>query len=108
MSAEHDWGFSPQSPDQDIPPTVSESKYETALANPAHVYSHPRAVVRDESLDKSQKREILESWGAKAIHLQKSEAEGFDRGEKSLLLEISSALKALASPEQSADKADAA
>ena len=107
MSAEHDWGLSPQSPDKDIPPTVSESKYETALANPTHVYDHPRAVVRDESLDKPQKREILVSWAAEAIHLHESEAEGFDGGEKSLLPEIKNALKALANTEQS-DKADAA
>ena len=107
MSAEHDWGFSPQSQDEEMPARVSESRYKTALTNPTQVYDHPRAVAQDKSLDKPQKLEILESWAAEAIHLQESEAEGFDGREKSLLSEINNVLKAMASPEQS-DKADAA
>lgn len=107
MSEEHEWGFSPQSQDEEISTHVSESRYTTALAHPTHVYDHPRAVVRDESLDKPQKREILVSWAAEAIQLHESEAEVFDSGEQSLLPEIKNALKALANTEQS-DKADAA
>ncbi|MDJ0958349.1 MAG: hypothetical protein QNI91_15890 [Arenicellales bacterium] len=107
MSAEHDWGFSPQSQDEEIPAHVSESRYKTALTNPTQVYDRPRAVVQDKSLEKSQKLKILESWAAEAIRLRESETEGFDGDEKSLLSEINNVLKALVSLEQS-DKADAA
>jgi hypothetical protein len=68
------------------------SRYREALRTPSEVYERPAAVVLDESLDDSQKLEILSHWEAEAVQLQESEAEGFDGGEKSLLSEIKRAI----------------
>jgi hypothetical protein len=68
------------------------SRYREALRTPSEVYERPAAVVLDESLDDSQKLEILSHWEAEAVQLQESEGEGFDGGEKSLLSEIKRAI----------------
>ncbi|MEX2125780.1 MAG: hypothetical protein WD795_17965 [Woeseia sp.] len=72
-----------------------DSKYRHALRMPSDVYARPAAVVQDETLDDSQKLEVLSHWEAEAIQLQESEGEGFDGGERSLLAEIKCAISEL-------------
>lgn len=72
-----------------------QSKYETALKSAPSVYGRPENVLQDETLTHEQKREVLLSWEADAIHLQESAAEGFAGGERSELDEVMQALAAL-------------
>jgi hypothetical protein len=74
---------------------TNDSRYHEALISPSEVYDDPRAVLRDETLSDSQKREILEHWEAEAVRLQESEAEGFTGGERTALADIKKALKEL-------------
>jgi hypothetical protein len=72
-----------------------DSRYHQALRTPSAVYDLPAAVLRDGSLDHSQKLEILSHWEAEAVQLQESEGEGMGGGEKSLLGEIKRAIAEL-------------
>jgi hypothetical protein len=72
-----------------------DSRYHEALRTPSEVYDQPAAVLRDGSLDDSQKLEILSHWEAEAVQLQESEGEGMGGGEKSLLGEIKRAIAEL-------------
>ena len=74
------------------------SRYRQALRTPSEVYDRPAAVLRDRSLDDSQKLEILSHWEAEAVQLQESEGEGMGGGEKSLLGEIKRAIAELKEP----------
>jgi hypothetical protein len=69
-----------------------DSEYRKALRTPSEVYGRPMEVVRDGTLDDSQKLEILTHWEAEAVQLQESEAEGFGGGERSFLTEIKDAI----------------
>lgn len=75
-------------------------EYSTALRDPALVFAHPRDVLSEASLTGEQKRAILESWERDAIHLQESEAEGFNGGEGSRLDAVVSALEKLAAEQE--------
>jgi hypothetical protein len=70
----------------------NDSRYQQALRTPSETYERPSAVLRDDSLDRSQKLEILTHWESEAVQLQESEAEGFGGGERSLLGEIKRAI----------------
>jgi hypothetical protein len=74
---------------------IEHSMYQRALRTPSECYERPAAVLRDETLDDSQKLEILTHWESEAIQLQESEGEGLSGGERSLLSEIKRALAEL-------------
>jgi hypothetical protein len=67
-----------------------------AMANPVGIFGHPENVLKNESLTKSQKREVLLRWKAEAVHMQESDAEGFGGGERSRIDEITQAIGKLA------------
>ena len=69
--------------------------FKDALENPSLAFPSPEAVIDNTSFSNAQKREILESWEAEAIHLQESESEGFGGGERSQLDDVKRALDAL-------------
>jgi len=72
------------------------TNFQEALGNPQAVYERPGDVLRDTSLNHAQKRKVLLSWEAEAIHMQESDAEGFSGGEHSHLDDIVCALERLA------------
>jgi hypothetical protein len=74
---------------------IEHSNYQKALRSPSECYARPAAVLHDETLDDSQKLEILTHWESEAIQLQESEGEGLGGGERSLLSEIKRALAEL-------------
>jgi len=74
-----------------------DSRYQQALLTPSETYERPADVLRDDTLNRRQKLEILTHWESEAVQLQASEAEGFAGGERSLLDEIKQALDDLRS-----------
>ncbi|MDQ8186858.1 hypothetical protein [Pelagicoccus sp. SDUM812002] len=68
-------------------------KFMEAKKNPGASYSRPLEVLTDDELSQDEKRKVLESWKAEAIHLEESSGEGFGGGERSNLDEIAEALK---------------
>ena len=72
-----------------------QTNLQEAINNPLQVFGSPESVLRDDSLTKDQKRQVLESWEADAIRLQDSEAEGFAGGERSQLDAVMDALESL-------------
>ena len=73
----------------------SNTHFEKVRANPAHYYSSPLDLVEDDSLTCEQKISILKFWESEAIHIQESEAEGFQGGETSKLDTIKQAIDLL-------------
>jgi hypothetical protein len=51
------------------------SKFEQALLNPTNVYQNPMDVVKDDSLTRDQKIQILHQWEYDARELQVAEEE---------------------------------
>jgi hypothetical protein len=72
-----------------------KSVKDESKSNPARMYSKPAAILSDATLTNAKKREILERWKAEAVHMQESDAEGFNGGERSHLDEITAALEQL-------------
>lgn len=77
-----------------------KTKFETAKANPSGIYDSPKQVLNDDTFTDDEKRMILIAWKSEAIYMQKSEAEGFEGGENSLLDSIESALDSLTQASQ--------
>ena len=74
---------------------MKEMNINKAMSNPATVFGEPGNVLKSDTLTKSQKREVLLHWQAEAIHLQESDAEGFNGGERSRLDDIIRAIETL-------------
>ena len=62
------------------------------MCSPAAYYTEPGAVLQDTCLNPLQKKQILEQWKYDAIHMQESDAENMDGGERSHLDDILRAL----------------
>lgn len=65
---------------------------EEALLKPNEVFSHPRDVLKDESLTNEKKKKILENWKQYCTHLQESTGEGMSSASKVDLSEVNKAL----------------
>lgn len=76
------------------------TRFETAKANPTELYDSAEQVLKDDALTDNEKRMILIAWKSEAVHMQTSEAEGFEGGENSLLDSIESALDSLTQESQ--------
>ena len=76
---------------------MSESlqDYERALLDPMAVYARPVQVLNDDTLDHSQKLNILRRWELDSRELQVAEEEGMTNGEPDLLTEVLQAIGAL-------------
>ena len=74
---------------------TNSSNIDNIIANPSEYYSDPAQVIEDESKTESEKHQILNAWKSEAIHLQESEAEGFEGGENSRLDSVEKAIETL-------------
>lgn len=76
---------------------TQESKFEQAVRSPTLTYKHPSELLQDFELSDEEKLEILTTWKSEAEHIQTSEDEGLDGGERSHLDAIDLAIKTLSS-----------
>ena len=70
-----------------------EAKRNENSVKEAPASRDPEAILADDSLTRSRKLDILLQWQAEAIHMQESDAEGFDGGERSHLDDINRILE---------------
>jgi len=75
--------------------TAEPMDLKRALENPTDIFEAPEDVLADETLDRENKRAILQTWEQDARELAEAEEEGMAGGEPSMLQRVLKALDAV-------------
>lgn len=70
-------------------------RFQKILQDPSAIYETPEDVLKDDSLSKDEKRQVLNQWRYDAIQLQTGDAENMSGGEESPLDKILQCLRHL-------------
>ncbi len=76
-------------------PTMEQTLFDRALADPKAVFKLPSAVLADEKLNKQQKIKVLGQWEQDARLMQVADDESMTGGERPMLQDIRKALQEL-------------